>query len=341
MRTEFAKYEGAGNDFILIDNRGEGFTPDPRLIARLCDRHFGIGADGVMTLSRSAGTDCAMRYFNADGSEGEMCGNGARCFALFAEHLGIGGEGKRFTAADGLHTARILRTEGAGGLVELGMTEVAEIRRGDGWWFLNTGVPHYVEFVGDLDTADVCGRGRAIRRDTARFPQGTNVNFVRILHDGAIAVRTYERASRPRRWPAARARRRRPSSRTSPASPPSSATTSRFPAGRFRYGFRGRPLRNTTRTSASRGPRGGSSPGSSGPKISETPFNRFSPMKTQKGVREQHSDELRKARRLEPLRKSGKERHTLYNSLGDEDDEELTPYPRRESALDYLDDDQR
>ena len=73
------------------------------------------------------------------------------------------------------------------------MTEVAEIRRGDGWWFLNTGVPHYVEFVGDLDTADVCGRGRGIRRDTARFPQGTNVNFVRILHDGAIAVRTYER----------------------------------------------------------------------------------------------------------------------------------------------------
>ena len=193
MRTEFAKYEGAGNDFILIDNRGEGFTPDPRLIARLCDRHFGIGADGVMTLSRSAGTDCAMRYFNADGSEGEMCGNGARCFALFAEHLGIGGERKRFTAADGLHTARILRTEGAGGLVELGMTEVAEIRRGDGWWFLNTGVPHYVEFVGDLDTADVCGRGRAIRRDTTRFPQGTNVNFVRILRDGAIAVRTYER----------------------------------------------------------------------------------------------------------------------------------------------------
>ena len=193
MRTEFAKYEGAGNDFILIDNRDEGFTPDPRLIARLCDRHFGIGADGVMTLSRSAGTDCAMRYFNADGSEGEMCGNGARCFALFAEHLGIGGERKRFTAADGLHTARILRTEGAGGLVELGMTEVAEIRRGDGWWFLNTGVPHYVEFVGDLDTADVCGRGRAIRRDTARFPQGTNVNFVQIAGDGAIRMRTYER----------------------------------------------------------------------------------------------------------------------------------------------------
>lgn len=193
MELSFAKLHGLGNDFVFIDDRDRALSLTDAQVSYLCDRHFGIGADGVMTLSRSAGTDCAMRYFNADGSEGEMCGNGARCFALFAEHLGIGGEGKRFTAADGLHTARILRTEGTGGLVELGMTEVAEIRRGDGWWFLNTGVPHYVEFVGDLDTADVCGRGRAIRRDTARFPQGTNVNFVRILRDGAIAVRTYER----------------------------------------------------------------------------------------------------------------------------------------------------
>lgn len=193
MELSFAKLHGLGNDFVFIDDRDRALKLTDAQVSYLCDRHFGIGADGVMTLSRSVGTDCAMRYFNADGSEGEMCGNGARCFALFAEHLGIGGEGKRFTAADGLHTARILRTEGAGGLVELGMTEVAEIRRGDGWWFLNTGVPHYVEFVRDLDTADVCGRGRAIRRDTARFPQGTNVNFVRILRDGAIAVRTYER----------------------------------------------------------------------------------------------------------------------------------------------------
>ena len=193
MQTAFAKYEGAGNDFILIDNREGGFTPRAELIAALCDRHFGIGADGLMTLARNAEIDCSMRYYNADGSEGEMCGNGARCFALFAEHRGIGGETKFFDAADGLHTARIRRLKGTSGEIELGMIAVREIRTGDGWWFLNTGVPHYVEFVDDLEAVDVTGRGRAIRRDTARFPQGTNVNFVQITGDGTIRMRTYER----------------------------------------------------------------------------------------------------------------------------------------------------
>lgn len=193
MHIAFTKYEGAGNDFILIDNRDGAFTAEASLIARLCDRHFGIGADGLMTLARGAGIDCSMRYYNADGSEGEMCGNGARSFALFAEHLGIGGRTKRFEAADGPHTACICRTAGTSGEVELGMTAVREIHEGDGWWFLNTGVPHYVEFVDDLDTVDVTGRGRAIRRDTTRFPQGTNVNFVEIAGDGAIRMRTYER----------------------------------------------------------------------------------------------------------------------------------------------------
>lgn len=193
MLTLFAKYEGAGNDFILIDNREGGFTPDPQRIARLCDRHFGIGADGLMTLARSTEEDCTMRYFNADGSEGEMCGNGARCFALFAEHLGIGGEHKYFRATDGLHTAAIRRTKGLEGLVELSMCDVGQIRSGAGWWFLNTGVPHYVEFAEELGAVDVCGRGRTIRYDTGRFPQGTNVNFVRITDKGHISVRTYER----------------------------------------------------------------------------------------------------------------------------------------------------
>lgn len=193
MRRAFAKYEGAGNDFILIDNRDGGFTPEAALIARLCDRHFGIGADGLMTLAHNAEIDCSMRYYNADGSLGEMCGNGARCFALFAEHLGIGGETKFFDATDGLHTARIRRTKGAAGEIEVGMTAVREIRTGDGWWFLNTGVPHYVEFVDDTDAIDVCARGRAIRYDTARFPQGTNVNFVQEVGPGMIRMRTYER----------------------------------------------------------------------------------------------------------------------------------------------------
>ena len=92
MRTEFTKYEGAGNDFILIDNRDNVFIPDAKTIAHLCDRHFGIGADGLMTLARNAEIDCSMRYYNADGSEGEMCGNGARCFALFAHHLASAGK---------------------------------------------------------------------------------------------------------------------------------------------------------------------------------------------------------------------------------------------------------
>ncbi|MCM1151057.1 MAG: diaminopimelate epimerase [Alistipes sp.] len=193
MRIPFFKYEGAGNDFILVDDRRECFRPHPQQIARLCDRHFGIGADGLMTLSRSTGADCSMRYYNADGSEGEMCGNGARCFALFAEHLGIGGREKTFDAADGRHKALILRAENSAGDVELGMTDVQEIVCGDGWWFLNTGVPHYVEFVDDPAAVDVIGRGRTIRRDTTRFPQGTNVNFVQIAGPGQLRIRTYER----------------------------------------------------------------------------------------------------------------------------------------------------
>ena len=177
MLVSFVKYEGAGNDFILIDDREELFSADARLIAALCDRHFGIGADGLMTLRRSVEMDCSMRYYNADGSPGEMCGNGARCFALFAEHLGIGGETKYFDATDGMHTARIRRTKNRTGEIELGMINVSEIRSGGGWWFLNTGVPHYVEFTEELDGVDVKGLGRMIRHDTARFPQGTNVNF--------------------------------------------------------------------------------------------------------------------------------------------------------------------
>lgn len=192
MLLKFAKYEGAGNDFVLLDDREERFTPDPARIARLCDRHFGIGADGLMTLRRSSELDCSMRYYNADGSEGEMCGNGARCFTLFAEHLGVGGEVKFFDAADGLHMARILRTRGLAGDIEVGMLNVSEIRDGGSWWALDTGVPHFVEFVPDVSAVDVVGRGRTIRHD-ARFPRGTNVDFVEELGEGHLRVRTYER----------------------------------------------------------------------------------------------------------------------------------------------------
>ena len=190
----FAKYEGAGNDFILLDLRNGGATPQSAEIARLCDRHFGIGADGLMTLAASAvsGCDCSMRYYNADGSPGEMCGNGGRCFALFAHHLGIGGDIKRFDSTDGIHEARMLRIDGLRSTVELGMIDVERIDRGDGYWFLDTGVPHYVEFTDDLEAVDVIGRGRRIRYDK-RFAKGTNVNFVKVVGPGHIAVRIYER----------------------------------------------------------------------------------------------------------------------------------------------------
>ena len=158
----FAKYEGAGNDFILLDLRNGGATPQSAEIARLCDRHFGIGADGLMTLAASAvsGCDCSMRYYNADGSPGEMCGNGGRCFALFAHHLGIGGDIKRFDSTDGIHEARMLRIDGLRSTVELGMIDVERIDRGDGYWFLDTGhiaVRTYERGVEDETLA--CGTG--------------------------------------------------------------------------------------------------------------------------------------------------------------------------------------
>lgn len=194
MQIRFSKYEGTGNDFILIDLRAGASAPDRWTVARLCDRHFGIGADGVLTLDHSAepDCDCSMRYYNADGSLGEMCGNGGRCFALFAHHLGIGGDVKRFDSTDGIHEARLRNTGQWRGEVELGMIDVEGIKKKEGYWFLNTGVPHYVELVGDIDAVDVVMRGRQIRYDK-RFAQGTNVNFVRVLGPGHIAVRTYER----------------------------------------------------------------------------------------------------------------------------------------------------
>ena len=190
----FSKYEGAGNDFILIDKRRVRFDPDPQRIARLCDRHFGIGADGLMTLATTADGRCEMHYYNADGSEGEMCGNGARCFVLFAHHLGLTEGGRlRFLATDGPHEATLCSGGEPAGEIEIGMIPVREIRPSGAGWFLNTGVPHYVEFVDSVERVDVVGRGRALRCDLDRFPQGTNVNFAELLGEGRIRMRTYER----------------------------------------------------------------------------------------------------------------------------------------------------
>ena len=190
MILHFAKYEGAGNDFVVIDARGFEFDPQPELVAALCDRHFGIGADGMMSLCLTAQADFKMRYYNSDGHEASMCGNGGRCIALFAHHAGISGRTKRFIGADGEHSARIVRSDDCSGIVELQMRDVQEIVSAGDHYQLDTGSPHYVTFVEDTDSIDVVAVGRKLRNS---ITGGTNVNFVQITGPDSIKIRTYER----------------------------------------------------------------------------------------------------------------------------------------------------
>ena len=191
---KFYKYQGAGNDFVLADMRGVSARLSEEVVRRLCDRRFGIGADGFMALEDDRERQFYMRYYNADGRESTMCGNGGRCIALFAHHLGIGGALKEFNASDGYHTAEIKKTEGLAGTVRLKMADVRGYEKiAEGVFFLNTGSPHYIEFVDDLDRVDVFARGREIRYSERFSPGGTNVNFVQITGPENIRMRTYER----------------------------------------------------------------------------------------------------------------------------------------------------
>lgn len=195
MALSFWKYEGAGNDFVVLDGREGGFDPQRETVCALCDRHFGIGADGLMILEKDPQAQFRMRYFNADGGESTMCGNGGRCIALFAEHLGIGDRIKHFNGSDGPHTAEIVSLDDRnGGVVTLHMIPVESVFHEDQYFFLNTGSPHYVEFVKEVDAVDVYALGREIRYSES-FAEigGTNVNFVEITGDGKLRIRTYER----------------------------------------------------------------------------------------------------------------------------------------------------
>ena len=183
MDFDFWKYEGAGNDFVILLDQ----EPVSEEVRRLCDRHRGIGADGLMVLLPAEGYDFQMLYYNADGSRAAMCGNGARCIALFAHHLGLGDD-LRFTGDDGEHRAHIVSEQ----VVEVGMCDVTEVERVGGAFLLNTGVPHYVEFVDDVSVVDVALRGREIRFDERFAPEGVNVNFASVK-GGVLHVRTYER----------------------------------------------------------------------------------------------------------------------------------------------------
>lgn len=194
MELNFWKYEGAGNDFIMIDGRGDERELRADTIRWMCDRHRGIGADGLIILLSHPELDFRMRYFNADGGEVDMCGNGGRCITLFADDLGIGGERKRFMGRDGEHHARIVSRTDEGATVEVSVRNVDGYEYSDRAFFLNTGVPHYVEFVDDLASVDVPAEGRRLRGEN-RFgvEGGFNVNFVEITGEGCLGVRTYER----------------------------------------------------------------------------------------------------------------------------------------------------
>ena len=190
QKLPFYKYQGAGNDFITVDQRSQHYLQrsDRKSIARLCHRRFGIGADGLILLQYNPDFDFEMVYFNADGGEGSMCGNGGRCIVAFARQLGLIKEHGRFIAVDGPHEARI-RPDG---WVELKMGDVNNIEKGAGFYFMNTGSPHYVVFVDALEQTDVLQRGREVRYSARFKKEGTNVNFVEPATDG-IAVATYER----------------------------------------------------------------------------------------------------------------------------------------------------
>jgi len=186
----FSKCQGTGNDFILLDNR-EGIynTLSTEQIRHLCDRRFGIGADGLMLLNNHEGYDFEMKYFNADGREGSMCGNGGRCLVRFAYHLGIHRNEYKFLAVDGDHEAEI----DTDGIVSLKMKDVDKIRRQNGDSILNTGSPHYVKVVSDVMDMDVYKKGRDIRYSKEYEQEGINVNFVEQTGEDKIIVRTYER----------------------------------------------------------------------------------------------------------------------------------------------------
>lgn len=190
MRIEFYKYQGTGNDFIILDNRnGEYNQLVNEQVAFLCNRHFGIGADGLMLLQLKEGYDFEMVYYNADGAVGTMCGNGGRCLTAFAKRLGIIDAAAHFIATDGEHHATIDNES----IVALQMKNVDQIEQDGEHYILNTGSPHYICFTNDVSAEDVYQKGRAIRYSEKFGKAGINVNFVQINSDKSIHVRTYER----------------------------------------------------------------------------------------------------------------------------------------------------
>lgn len=184
----FYKYQGAGNDFILIDNRNFDFQGDKvSFVQKWCDRRFGIGSDGLIFLEESRISDFKMDFYNPDGSQ-SFCGNGSRCAVAFARFVGIDKAQLSFEAIDGLHTA-----EWVGGDVKVGMHQVDGIKGYGQDEFINTGSPHYISYQSEDNEKDVLEFGRKIRYSEEFKPAGTNVNLITVLGEDHIAIRTYER----------------------------------------------------------------------------------------------------------------------------------------------------
>ena len=191
MKLTFYKYQGTGNDFVMIDNRDQKISKnDTKLINRLCDRKFGVGADGLILLENSEypEDDFKMVYFNADGNESSMCGNGGRCLVAYAKFLNIIENSAQFTAIDGVHEAMI-----SDEIVSLKMQDVAKVNKNEDFLFLNTGSPHHISFSENIGMKDIKKEGAAIRYSERYGKAGTNVNFVEAVSADSFSVRTYER----------------------------------------------------------------------------------------------------------------------------------------------------
>ncbi len=188
MLLQFSKYQATGNDFVLVDNRSKGYSFTKEQIVKICDRRFGVGADGLILVETDPVSDFKMVYYNSDGSQ-SLCGNGCRSAIDFANHLGLVKNKTKFLAFDGLHEGELLPD----GTIRLAMNDVAEVKKLGENYFLNTGSPHFIKFVQDLEGYPVVLEGKEVRYSKEFAPNGTNANFAKLKGSNTVSVRTYER----------------------------------------------------------------------------------------------------------------------------------------------------
>ncbi|PLX05112.1 MAG: diaminopimelate epimerase [Marinilabiliales bacterium] len=194
MVLKFAKYHGNGNDFVMVNNLNDYVNLSTEEIAGICNRHMGIGADGLIIIDKSDKADFKMLYYNSDGNLASMCGNGGRCAAAFAYVNSLCEKEMEFEAYDGIHKASVLSVmdENTDFVISLHMSDVTNVEENEKYMFMDTGSPHYIEFVEHLAEFDVVNLGRKTRYSEKFHPGGTNVNFVE-LNENRVFVRTYER----------------------------------------------------------------------------------------------------------------------------------------------------